>query len=606
MADILTQAGAALQNALDSTLARMLVVATGNAVQLPPALGGTDKPLVLTGSISVPEASQAAAGTLPGQAQIAIQTSAGKIVISADTLPAIMPRGTVAVAIQPGSPPTATILAPMTAQASQAATQAAAPEAALGQAIQTIAQATLPPLAVGQIVTAIVLPAGDRAPVETQAGPSPATAPAIPVAVAGSAAPVAMAADIILQNAIAPAQAGSSGNPAAAHDDPENQGVDAEPSTGSPAPNPPPPPPPPASFPFLSAQAEPQTQRFLILNIGAPTDEAVAPGQTTTPQPAAAPLSSALPPPLQTTVVAQTLQGQPVLAAPAQTLVLTQPASTEPGTQVTLRPLPQASSVQQPTVTAPPAPYTPLPLAAGGNAQWPALTQLVSLLATTQPETLRTLADAIPKAEQGFSESFVAFVAPRTPGQVPAFPTSRTDFRSMDGPEAAAPAMAKALASLLAQVHDDLAVGAKAGTPSRDTHWQSISVPVMTNERLDAIQMFVRRQIDPDETVEDGDAQARSARRGASTRFLVEISPSRLGPVQLDGLLRRQRDDTMRLDMVVRPQGELTAEQSVEIDRLFQKALAAADLKGSLTLQPGREAFVMPSSDDAHHFTRLA
>ena len=97
----------------------------------------------------------------------------------------------------------------------------------------------------------------------------------------------------------------------------------------------------------------------------------------------------------------------------------------------------------------------------------------------------------------------------------------------------------------------------------------------------------------------------RDPRQAASTRFLVEISPSRLGPVQLDGLLRGQRDGLTRLDMVVRSATDLDEDQTREVDRLFKAALSAVGLKGTLVMQPGRHGFVLPQSDEPHRFTRM-
>jgi hypothetical protein len=641
MAEILTEAAAALQTALDGALTKLLVVATGNAVSLPPSIADTGKPLVLSGTVVPPAAGSSSTGS---QSQLSIQTSAGQVTVSLDSPLAQPPRGTVAVAIQPGSPPTATILAPTAQQAAQTAAspQAVSAQDAVNLSVQTVAQSAsaLPPLLIGQVVAAVVIPVADPGLVQHASTPTTGVLPIAPVAATGSGTQAKLGSDIILPNAIAPSQAGSSGsalvdrrfNPdqgASGQEEDAEEGAGAEEATSSPAAASPAPLPPPQTsafaatllasaeadepvqtpgqplaYSFQAAQGAAQPQRFVILNIVGPEQE---PAQVSSQAAVATRLVNTADDPVETTVVAQTSTGQPVLAARSQTLVMTEPASVAIGAQVTLRPLAQAAATTPaPATTALPAPYNPLPLAAGGRVEWPALAQLMAALPATQPQALQALAEILPRVNGDFVQRFVAFATAQRAGGIPSTALPDALARAEAGQEPASSATARLLTGLLSQLHQDLSVSAKAGSPSTPSHWQAMSVPVLSGERLDAIQMFVRRQVDPDETAED-DKDGKPDRRAASTRFLVEVSPSRLGPVQLDGLLRTQRDATLRLDMVVRPASPLTPEQGHEIDGLFQTALNAAGLRGSLKLQPGREGFVLPrSDDDGGHVSRMA
>ncbi|MEA1938315.1 MAG: hypothetical protein U9N14_04410 [Pseudomonadota bacterium] len=107
--------------------------------------------------------------------------------------------------------------------------------------------------------------------------------------------------------------------------------------------------------------------------------------------------------------------------------------------------------------------------------------------------------------------------------------------------------------------------------------WQSLVVPFHNGESPDRMRLFWR-------VPEDADVKADKDR---PVRFLVEVEPQRLGPVQLDGLAR-----TGRLDMILRTQEPLATCDRQTIRTAFTEALNAGGQSGEITFQTGRDRWI--------------
>ena len=84
---------------------------------------------------------------------------------------------------------------------------------------------------------------------------------------------------------------------------------------------------------------------------------------------------------------------------------------------------------------------------------------------------------------------------------------------------------------------------------------------------------------------------------GETTRFLVNLNLSRLGDMQLDGLLRKlpgQMPGVLekRLDMVVRSAARLSPGLMRELQEGYARGLREAQLTGSLEFQARKEGWV--------------
>jgi len=107
--------------------------------------------------------------------------------------------------------------------------------------------------------------------------------------------------------------------------------------------------------------------------------------------------------------------------------------------------------------------------------------------------------------------------------------------------------------------------------------WQVLTLPLMTGAVVEPLRLYVRRGDDTPEAGDDG------------TRFVLEAELSRLGALQLDGLVRQKR-----LDVVLRSHTPLPAELRDEAARIFRSASAAQGFAGEIAFATVAQFSVAP------------
>lgn len=133
---------------------------------------------------------------------------------------------------------------------------------------------------------------------------------------------------------------------------------------------------------------------------------------------------------------------------------------------------------------------------------------------------------------------------------------------------------------LAARMRSDMAQMTRTVDDPASGEWRLMGVPFLHGSELDRIQMLVRdRDAGDEESEEDKD----------STRFVVDLNLSRLGHLQIDGLVG---DKNKRLDMVLRTDEPLPARMREDIRRLFTDALDVTGLEGSVGFQAAPGKFV--------------
>ncbi len=108
--------------------------------------------------------------------------------------------------------------------------------------------------------------------------------------------------------------------------------------------------------------------------------------------------------------------------------------------------------------------------------------------------------------------------------------------------------------------------------------WRAMSVPLSWQNEIHKMMIYYRR----DERDQDKDGGKKK-----DARFIIEISPPRMGLVQLDGLHRAKK-----LDLIVRTQKVMGPAMKQALRRLWVKALEQTDLSGEISFQSKPEQFV--------------
>jgi len=227
------------------------------------------------------------------------------------------------------------------------------------------------------------------------------------------------------------------------------------------------------------------------------------------------------------------------------------------------------------------AAYPLLPLAPlGGGAgpgaapgAFPALHEALAALMHIQPALARQVRGQIPQPNAMMGATMLFFLSALRGGDMRAWLGERT-ARVLEaaGRGDAVGRLAGEFAQLSRQ---------PAEAPAGD--WRLYTIPVYGDGDLRPVQLAVRREPGGDDPGEAGEEPGR--------RFLIDLTMSRIGAMQLDGLYKAQR-----LGLVVRTQRLLPAWMRTEIGEVFANACDAAGLHRTLAFQSGAHAWVRPGA----------
>ena len=103
--------------------------------------------------------------------------------------------------------------------------------------------------------------------------------------------------------------------------------------------------------------------------------------------------------------------------------------------------------------------------------------------------------------------------------------------------------------------------------------WRSLSVPIFDRGSWSELQLH----IGPPPQDEAADPA-----RPRGKRFVIDVTLSRLGPLQLDGMLTARH-----LDLAVRTHDPFSLAERREMSAMFAKTCQGTGLTGSLVFQPG-------------------
>jgi len=258
-------------------------------------------------------------------------------------------------------------------------------------------------------------------------------------------------------------------------------------------------------------------------------------------------LSAATPSAMNATVL-QSAGSTTVVATPLGKLALEAQIEAAPGTLLSLE------RIDRPTTSARAGAKLPASPALGTG--WPALDEALQSLDRTVPELAATLReDLTPAAAPRLAATLMFFMGVLRGGA--AWPGEQ---------------LAAALGSIgrgdlrarLAKDIDDLR--AQARESSRGD-WRIFTLPLLDEGAVRPIRLYLRNRSDGGGTWQD--------ERGA--RFVVDLDLTRLGPLQLDGLVRRGR-----FDLVLRSHTPVTAEMKAEIGAIFRAALEGSGFSGDI------------------------
>ncbi|MHA1152562.1 MAG: hypothetical protein ACTSQ7_07865 [Alphaproteobacteria bacterium] len=268
------------------------------------------------------------------------------------------------------------------------------------------------------------------------------------------------------------------------------------------------------------------------------------------------------------TVTAVTHAGQPILQTPLGTLTLEIRAPLQAGSRITFE-LPRGA-------LAPfgPGAAGPAPAALGTLAHsWPALDEALRVLREVAPPGVAaaTLRDAIPQPGSRLASGLLFFLSALSGGDV-------TRWIGNQASQALKSAGRDSLLSRLAQDFGQL----RGLADNQGGDWRLFFIPLYDGDQLRQLRLFLRHG---GQDREGGGSQNDEDQ----TRFVVEVEMSRLGDLQLDGLVREKR-----LDLILRSRAPLSDVMRRDITQIFHEANEISGNQGNIGFQASLDWKAMP------------
>lgn len=275
---------------------------------------------------------------------------------------------------------------------------------------------------------------------------------------------------------------------------------------------------------------------------------------------------------LSGTIAAVTARGVTVIETAQGTLALEARTTLPIGGRVTLA----ITGTTTPPAGAVPA--GPIDLSATAS-DWPALRQAFDALANINTMIAQEVAvSTLPQVNTRLAATMFGFI-----NQV-----RRGTARDWLGEPALEILERSGHQALAKRLHHDVADMTRQVEQTPPGGWKAFAVPFHDGQELQRVQVLVRRP----EKQPDTDEDSKTASDGSRTsRFVVTLALSRLGNLQLDGLLHAKR-----LDLILRSDSALAEAARHDLQQRFTNALAGLGLAGILTFQAHRQGWVSVDS----------
>lgn len=242
-------------------------------------------------------------------------------------------------------------------------------------------------------------------------------------------------------------------------------------------------------------------------------------------------------------------------------------------------PPPEGARVVLSVTSAPLPPAQPEPLL--DNAQlalrqalfldrhWPAMRDVVETLAQAAPNTAQHLLHAVlPRPDGNMTANIMFFLSAVRGGDVRAWLGDNT-----------VRVLQRVNPGLLGRMREDMGQLSRLADEPTTGDWRIFMIPFMNGEQLEQIRLFTRAQAEDDDDAE----------HGPGTRFVIDVTLSKLGHIQLDGLV-----DTAhrRMDMVVRSDAHLPPDMRNDIRHLYEMSGDITGFRGGVGFQAQPANFI--------------
>ena len=209
--------------------------------------------------------------------------------------------------------------------------------------------------------------------------------------------------------------------------------------------------------------------------------------------------------------------------------------------------------------------------------RWPELDDAVRSLNESHP-TLgqQVMSSILPKADTTLAANIILLLAAIRGG----------DIKNWFG-DAPVRALQRIKPELMSRLRDDFTQIGRLSDDNISSDWRAFPVPFLNGQAIEQIRLFMKRN---SENKDDEQAPDNGA------RFVLDLDLTRLGRLQLDGLVRT---DKKQFDLIIRTNNHLQQAMQNDIRNIFQKAVEQTGYNGGLTFQAAPAGFTDIQSDRA-------
>ena len=207
----------------------------------------------------------------------------------------------------------------------------------------------------------------------------------------------------------------------------------------------------------------------------------------------------------------------------------------------------------------------------GSGQTWPALQQLVTLAQNSEATPLQNLLqNRLPQMNQALGGAMLFMLT--------AF--NRGDVRQWLGPNAVETLERVGKKNLVAALQDELSIHTATTADTTVGQWRIYHLPFLAQNQLFPMQIHVHH----DGTGKDGETPQPTARK---TRFVIDVTFTRLGAMQLDGFVQKKK-----FDLMLRSSQTLDPALRHELRYAFTDAVGAVGYTGQLLFQQGSQGWM--------------
>lgn len=210
------------------------------------------------------------------------------------------------------------------------------------------------------------------------------------------------------------------------------------------------------------------------------------------------------------------------------------------------------------------------------SGSWPSLTESLGVIHGADPAMAQQInMVAVPKADVKMTATTLFFLSALRAGDVRGW-IGDNATRLLDRLR---PDVLQRLSSDFRALSDP---ADEAGAPRRTNEWRGTLIPFLNGDALEQIRLFTRQT---------GDEEQETDEATPETRFLVDITLTNIGRLQLDGMVASA---DKRLDMIVRTSTSLPDQVRADLMRLFSEANDVVGMRGGMVFQASPDGFVDP------------